>query len=373
MKILIAAVAVSITAHAATTSMDSARGEKLFQTLGCVQCHSINGLGGKRGPDLGRGIDRNFTPATLAATMWNHAPAMWAAMKEKDLPAGVLNDQGAADLFAYFYSAHFFDKPGDAARGKQAFAAKHCAECHALTQAKLPANDPIALVNDMWNHASTMKDEFAKRNFRWPDLTSQDLTDIQVYLRNLPSQASAPSNVRIDSTGGEVLFQSKGCVECHAGKGSGKIDLAPRLKHATLTDIAAAMWNHEPLMNKARKAAPPHLELDEMQHLIGYLWAREYFEDSGDASRGAHIFQGKQCTVCHGTGANGAPKFPTSDRTFSGAAMVSALWHHGPSMLSQMKVTRIAWPRFEGSQMADVIAYLNSASSKQNASPPKKP
>ena len=42
---------------------DSTRGEKLFQTEQCVQCHSINGKGGHVGPDLGKIIDRNFTPA----------------------------------------------------------------------------------------------------------------------------------------------------------------------------------------------------------------------------------------------------------------------------------------------------------------------
>ena len=107
---------------------DSARGAKLFETLACVQCHSINGQGGKIGPDLGRRAAREFTPASLAATMWNHAPAMWASMKERDVRAGDLNEQAAADLFAYFYAARFFDKPGDAGRGKQLFASKHCAE-----------------------------------------------------------------------------------------------------------------------------------------------------------------------------------------------------------------------------------------------------
>jgi hypothetical protein len=29
-------------------------------------------------------------------------------------------------------------------------------------------------------------------------------------------------------------------------------------------------------------------------------------------------------------------------------------------MLSEMKKEGVAWPRFEGSQMADLIAYLNT-------------
>ena len=41
---------------------DSVRGERLFQTLSCVQCHSVNGVGGSSAPDLGRMVDRAFTP-----------------------------------------------------------------------------------------------------------------------------------------------------------------------------------------------------------------------------------------------------------------------------------------------------------------------
>jgi cytochrome c len=111
-------------------------------------------------------------------------------------PLGDLNDQAAADLFAYFYSVRFFEKPGDAGRGKSLFKSKRCADCHGLTQAKLPAarpvsqwesiGQPIALAGAMWNHGATMREEFGKRNLKWPELTSQDLTDLLVYLRNLP-------------------------------------------------------------------------------------------------------------------------------------------------------------------------------------------
>src|SRR5215471_19222768 len=85
--------------NAATIAADSTRGAQLFETLSCVQCHSVNSAGGRTAPDLGRMIDRNFTPAALAATMWNHAPAMWAAMRERNIRAGDLDEQAAADLF----------------------------------------------------------------------------------------------------------------------------------------------------------------------------------------------------------------------------------------------------------------------------------
>ena len=119
--------------HAAAVAADSERGAALFATLPCVQCHSVNGKGGTAAPDLGARGDRDFTPASLAATMWNHAPAMWASMRSRAIRAGDLNEQGAADLFAFFYSARFFEKPGDAGRGKRLFSANHCPECHSLT------------------------------------------------------------------------------------------------------------------------------------------------------------------------------------------------------------------------------------------------
>ena len=40
--------------------------------------------------------------------------------------------------------------------------------------------------------------------------------------------------------------------------------------------------------------------------------------------------------------------------------MISALWRHGPKMLTMMQQKNVAWPRFDGTQMADVIAFLNT-------------
>jgi mono/diheme cytochrome c family protein len=138
-RIAISLLALASAVPGATVAMDSARGELLFATLSCNGCHSINGVGGKIAPDLGSHLDRDFTPALLASTMWNHAPAMWAAMRDRAVRAGDLDEQAAADLFAYFYAARFFERPGDAGRGKSLFSDKHCSECHGLTQAILPA------------------------------------------------------------------------------------------------------------------------------------------------------------------------------------------------------------------------------------------
>jgi mono/diheme cytochrome c family protein len=347
---------------------DSVRGEALFETLSCVQCHRVNGKGGTVAPDLGSRVDRGFTPASLAATMWNHAPAMWAAMRERNIRSGDLSEQGAADLFAYFYSARFFERPGDAGRGKSLFSASHCTECHGLTEAKVPEaksvseweslGQPMALVNAMWNHAATMRPEFARRKLRWPELSAQDLTDILVYLRGLPATRNTVARVEIPAgANGQSLFESKGCAACHTGKNT----LTTRLRGETLTDIAVAMWNHEPRMEAAKTpAAPAPLDSGEMREIVSYLWAGQFFEDQGNPAAGARVFTAKRCASCHADAASGAPKLTEMKRSYSASTMVSALWHHGPSMLDQMKTKGIAWPRFGASEMANLIAYLNA-------------
>jgi mono/diheme cytochrome c family protein len=369
------ALALAGELNAATITADSSRGSQLFAALDCLQCHSINGQGGHVGPDLGKRIDRGFTPAMLAATMWNHAPAMWSAMRQQDVTAGRLDEQGAMDLFAYFYSAHFFDRLGDAGRGKQVFSQDHCAACHGLTEAKNPAakpvsewsslGQPIELVNAMWNHAATMRPEFAKRKLSWPELTSQDLTDLLVYVRNLPATRYVTTRLEITAgANGKTLFTSKGCAGCHSAGNP----LGPKLKGMTLNDIAVAMWNHEPAMSTHQantQASAPRLEPGEMSELVSYLWAARFFEDQGNARAGERVFVTKHCATCHingsGGGSGGAPKLTGAGRTYTGATIVSALWSHGPRMLEEMKGKGVAWPRFEDGDMSNLIAYLQDA------------
>jgi len=355
----------AIAAQAAVVAADSERGAALFESLTCVQCHSVNGKGGRIGPDLGRLADRNFTPASLAATMWNHAPKMWESMRASDIKAGDLDEQAAADLFAYFYSARFFDLPGDAARGKRVLEDR-CARCHGLktpSTSGIPpvvewqgANTPFELVAAMWNHLPRMEAAATASRIPLPRLSAQDLVDLLVYVRHLPGITEKGAGFQTTSgTGGDALFASKGCAGCHK-TGSA---LAARIKGQTLTQIAAALWNHGPAM-RAAGAKPSHFEPGEMSELLSYLWARQFFENAGDSARGAKAFSTKGCASCHSTGASGAPKLVRGAGRYSGASMVAALWRHGPAMLEAMRKQGRPWPRFEGFEMADLIAYLDS-------------
>jgi len=341
---------------------DARRGANLFENEQCVQCHRVGRPGGTA-PDLARRLGRDYTPTAMAALMWNHAPDMWAAIKQRGIEKPQLNEQSAADLFAYFISARYFERPGDAARGKQAFQAKHCADCHGITASNAEGAPPVAkweslaeptvLVQQMWNHGPRMREAFAKRRLQWPTLTAQELTDILVYLQNLPETKVLASNFLFpQSETGQALFQKKGCSGCHTGK----LALETRLRNETLTGIAAAMWSHQPSM----QAAPPTLTQEEMREILAYIWAKQYFRTQGDAKRGATVFIQKQCATCHKDASSGAPNLAKGKGAYSDVAMVSALWQHGPKMLETMQQKGLAWPRFTTKEMSDLIAYLNS-------------
>jgi mono/diheme cytochrome c family protein len=360
-------LAASTCARAATLAIDSSRGETLFETLACVECHSVNGKGGRIAPDLGRVVDRNFTPAALSSTMWNHAPAMWTSMRAREIRGAELDEQAAGDLFAYFYSARFFEKPGDAARGKRVFKERGCGNCHGLTEPLASGaptvaqweslTDPVSLAESMWNHAPHMLSATGAKRVSWPSLSGQDLTDLLVYLRNLPATRQKPTSFQTSAgTAGEALFQEKGCAGCHrSGTALGR-----KIRGRTLTEIAAAMWNHAPHMSAAMKSAPPQFNTGQMRELLSYLWARQFFEDAGDAAQGKRVFAAKHCNSCHGDASSGAPDLSAGARSYTGATMVSALWRHGPAMLAKMQSKSIPWPHFETREMSDLIAYLNS-------------
>ncbi|PWU12137.1 MAG: cytochrome C [Terriglobia bacterium] len=361
---LVAASALAWSGFAANEIVgDAHRGEQLFRTERCVECHSINGRGGSLAPDLGKRIDRDFTPTVMASLMWNHAPQMWSAMRKEGIVRASLSGESAADLFAYFISARYFERPGDAARGKQIFTAKHCAECHGTTTSNAAGappvskweslTDPLILVQQMWNHGAKMREAYAQKKLRWSALTSQELRDVLVYLQGLPeNRALVTAFAFPPSDSGEALFQSKGCADCHKGK----LALENRLRTQNLTDLAVDMWNHQANMRQP----PPNFSQEEMRQILGYVWTKQYLQGGGDVERGKKVFAEKNCATCHNDPASGAPSLARGPDGYTDVTMISALWGHGPRMLQLMTERKLPWPRFTAPQMADLIAYLNS-------------
>ena len=331
------------------------RGAELFKSQKCVTCHSVKGQGGGLAPDLGKLGGKGWTPEAMAALMWNHAPAMWQAMDKAGVAAPKISHGDAADLFAYFYAARAFEKPGDAGRGRALFAGKGCAECHSLaagSKGNAPSvlswesvNDPIEMARQMWNHAPKMRAAMEAKKMKVPTITGAEMNDMVVYLSSLPPLRGLPPKFSPASPEtGEMLLEVKGCKTCHTGDKA----LDRRPVFTSSADFAAAMWNHAGQMKQDTQ-----LRSEEMKRIAGYVWSLQVSSAQGSPDRGAKVFDSKGCAGCHAGG-----KQPKVANAFE---VVSGLWSHGPSMLKEVRTQGKNWPRLDTNQMTDLVAYLSKA------------
>jgi cytochrome c2 len=297
---------------------------------------------------------------------------MWKALG-RNATRPQMSSMETADLFAYFYSMFYFTIPGDAARGKVVFEEKNCAGCHTTQSSGSQARpisrwskvkDPIVWAERMWNHSREMHREMTRKGLSWPKMSGQNMVDLLVYVRSLPAARSQEAAFEPGEPPlGRVVFE-RNCERCHTfgSKQYGKIDLVERPGPRSLTDYIASMWNHAPLM---RTMAGPNfvpLSPGDMTNLVAYLYAERYFFEKGSEDRGASVYREKGCATCHEQrrGTTNAPDLTQVSELFTPVTMAAAVWRHGPSMLEVMNRERIQWPEFHGSEMSNIIAYLNS-------------
>jgi cytochrome c2 len=170
-------------------------GYKLIQEKGCLNCHSIQGVGGTIGPDF-NDVYFNYTVLIIAGKMWNHGPKMWEAMKLENIPIPVFQKDEMCDIIAYMYYLNLKDAPGDIEKGKQLIVDKNCLSCHTTdiedsdlakdfaSMSKL--NSPMAMAAAMWNHAPAMEElRSAKKLKLWPQLNGRDMANFYAYIKSL--------------------------------------------------------------------------------------------------------------------------------------------------------------------------------------------
>jgi cytochrome c2 len=171
---------------------------------------------------------------------------------------------------------------GDAARGEQVFAAKHCAHCHRsaapkgagplLGEIRRPQG-AYELSGRLWNHAPAMFTALTQEGLTWPVIGEAEMADLMAYL-----QADAARDPKVDPRKGQMTLIKKNCLKCHAFRGEGA-RIAPDLAgvrddYAPPARWASRMWSHTPkIAAKAmeRGIAYPRFTGDEMTHLLGFL------------------------------------------------------------------------------------------------------
>lgn len=343
---------------------DASRGEQVIHERGCTNCHTLNEKRRLPAPDLGRRLSRNYSPAALAGVLWNHAATGRGPRGGRSAPAAdpVLSEQPVADLYAWFESLRYFERPGDAARGKRIFAQKRCAGCHGITDSTYPGappvtnwavlRDPVAFAQAMWNRPAGMEAAFFSAGIRCPRLSRQELTDLLIYIENLPQVRKQKAKfVLAPLSEGERAFHEKGCGSCHRGKHS----LAARGARLTPVEIAAALWNH----GRGKAGTRASITYEEMAGILAYVWN---LMAQGDPRRGEAVFARKGCGRCHagGEGSASEPAATCQNGELAPVHIVAAIWNHGPAMRSEITANGAEWPRLSPSDMGDLLTYLEA-------------
>ncbi len=360
---------------------DPVAGARVFGAKGCSKCHSVNGVGGKVGPDLAR-ISRPRTFYDLGADMWNHLDKMVPRMKQLGITRPKLEAREAGDLVGFLYTLNYFDRPGDAAAGRKLFSDKRCIVCHQVggTGGVVGPNldslrqfaSPIFIASAMWNHAPRMAEVMKEKGIERPTFTGEELRDVIGFLA--PATAGPQGGPLYVLPGrpevGRQLFSAKGCIQCHSlGGVGGKVgpDLVEMGARRSPMEFAAAIWNKEPAMLAAmtlRGITVPQLRPDEMADIVAFLYSVRYFGNAGNSPSGYTVLTQKGCLHCHAiSGERGKPAGDVTKyrRLDSPAAVIAAMWNHAvvtPTVAGK----KTEWPTINPQEMADLSALFQSLS-----------
>jgi len=261
---------------------DAERGRRLLSEKRCLECHAIAGQGGPRGPDLKTWASHR-NPVSWIQAMWNHGPAMQALMTQRGLSWPEFRGDDMADMIACIRElaanpkARAQLRQADPERGRQVFQAKRCDACHAvrggggggpdLGARTLPRTlGQFAAL--MWNHAPAMWSTMRLQGLARPQFSNQEMADLIAYL--FTQRYFEPAG---DAGRGRRIFENKSCARCHFSGGSAP-DLSAWRGKTSVVPLAAALWNHGPLMlahMRQRQFSWPRFRPGEIVDLIEFL------------------------------------------------------------------------------------------------------
>lgn len=256
-------------------------GRLLLQEKRCGLCHAVGEAAGRTAPDLQRWA-RYRNPAVWAKLMYDHAPRMMEEMRRRGIAPPSLEAKDLVQIVSYIRSlsatgdAELLD-PGDPVQGETIFRQRRCIACHSVRgqggsvgpdlgrRGWVTSFTGVAIAQ--WRHAAGMRAALAARGMAVPELTSQEMAHVTVYLFSA-SYADDPGSPRR----GAEIFREKGCAACHLKGGGPPLD---RFRgRATPVTLAQALWMHGPAMLERMRDLGirwPSLEGEEMRHLVAAL------------------------------------------------------------------------------------------------------
>lgn len=170
---------------------------------------------------------------------------------------------------------------------------------------------------------------------------------------------------------GREVFETKGCMNCHAINGVGGTIGPDFGKHVFVGDefdLFSKMWNHSPkmllIMSRSNRKWPQFTGR-EFKSLSNFLFFVRYLGEYGNASKGKKLFTSKKCIQCHSVGHPAPGKIPLdSMRIYASPVLLAqAMWNHSFEMRRLSKKLGVKLPTFSNNEFADLVAYIRSTSS----------
>ena len=220
----------------------AAAGQKMLQTVGCLACHSVNGLGRAGlfgGGDLSN-IAAKRSPKFLAD--WLADPAALNAAHR--MPVFRLSSVERASLSLYLQTLHPANQPAafkpaaakaddsQVKQGREIVKAFRCASCHELPEKTQPPALAAPLTEQSnWQAGCLQAADRAKHRpgFELPEKMAQA---VQKYVSSLAGKRTErwPAQSSLD---GPFVLAERNCLSCHAR------ELAPGIA-PLLTSVVAA-------------------------------------------------------------------------------------------------------------------------------------
>ncbi len=268
---------------------------------------------------------------------------------------------------------------GDPIQGRRIFVERGCDRCHSIWGnggtlgpdfATVGAGRSLLQLAGMfWNHTPRMIETVRRRGMQWPTFVERELADIISYIYYV-KLFDPPGDADL----GERWFRDKRCAECHAVGGVGG-HVGPELdqfaQYIAPITLAADMWNHGVdmrLEQAVRGIATPTFAGRELADIQAYIRRQSTARNRNvvlleppDLNRGADLFEIKGCVKCHGRRGRGTDRGPdirSATQRLSVSEIAGELWNHSDVMADSMRNRGIVYPRFDGGEMADVIAFL---------------